>query len=53
MTARGYGVPLDRHEGERPRAEKWADHEGFHGIARYRAKKNAQSVDGPAGLRRS
>jgi hypothetical protein len=53
MTACGYGVPLYRYEGERPQIEEWADHEGSHGIARYRAKKNARSVDGPAGLRRS
>jgi predicted pyridoxine 5'-phosphate oxidase superfamily flavin-nucleotide-binding protein len=46
----GYGVPLMRHEGERPHQALWADKKlrtgGPEAIERYKAEKNALSVDG-------
>ena len=46
----GYGVPLMRHEGERPHQALWADKKlragGPDAIERYKAEKNARSIDG-------
>ena len=46
----GYGVPLMSYEGERPHAAAWADKKlrvgGEAEIERYKAKKNAVSIDG-------
>lgn len=46
----GYGVPLMRHEGERPHARRWTvgrlRKDGPDAIERYKAAKNARSIDG-------
>jgi predicted pyridoxine 5'-phosphate oxidase superfamily flavin-nucleotide-binding protein len=46
----GYGVPLMRYEGKRPHSDAWAAKQlrtgGPDAIARYRADKNAVSIDG-------
>jgi hypothetical protein len=46
----GYGVPLMRHEGERPHQALWADKKlragGPDAIEAYKAQKNAASIDG-------
>ena len=46
----GYGVPLMRHEGQRPHQALWAEKRlrtgGPDALDRYRAEKNAQSIDG-------
>jgi predicted pyridoxine 5'-phosphate oxidase superfamily flavin-nucleotide-binding protein len=46
----GYGVPLLRYEGTRPHSDAWAAKKlrtgGPDAIARYRAEKNAASIDG-------
>jgi hypothetical protein len=51
QTSCGYGVPLFTYEGERDTLIRWAEHKGEEGVARYRAEKNAVSMDGlPTGL---
>jgi predicted pyridoxine 5'-phosphate oxidase superfamily flavin-nucleotide-binding protein len=46
----GYGVPLMRYEGERPNARSWTlgrlRKDGPDAIERYKAAKNAHSIDG-------
>jgi predicted pyridoxine 5'-phosphate oxidase superfamily flavin-nucleotide-binding protein len=46
----GYGVPLMRYEGKRPHSDAWAEKQlrtgGPDALARYRADKNAVSIDG-------
>jgi predicted pyridoxine 5'-phosphate oxidase superfamily flavin-nucleotide-binding protein len=46
----GYGVPLMRHEGERPHQALWAEKKlrtgGPEAIEQYKAQKNAVSIDG-------
>ena len=46
----GFGVPLMRHEGERPHQEKWAAKRlrtgGPEALLDYQDEKNAQSIDG-------
>ncbi|NOG70100.1 pyridoxamine 5'-phosphate oxidase family protein [Roseicella sp. DB1501] len=51
QTSCGYGVPLFEHVGERRTLEDWARRKGEAGLADYRTKKNARSLDGlPTGL---
>jgi hypothetical protein len=47
----GYAVPLMRYEGERTQLGAWAERKGEAGLAEYRAKKNATSIDGLPALR--
>ena len=47
----GYGVPLYEYVGDRDQLAKWAEHKGPDGIREYRAKNNAESIDGLPGLR--
>ncbi len=47
----GYGVPLYEYVGERRQLTEWSQRKGADGIARYKAKKNRQSIDGLPGLR--
>jgi hypothetical protein len=46
----GFGVPLMRHEGERPHQEKWAAKRlrtgGLDALLDYQDEKNAESIDG-------
>ncbi len=46
----GYGVPLMTFVGHRENLDHWAETKGAQGMADYRAEKNAQSLDGLAGL---
>ena len=46
----GFGVPLLTYQGERPQLDAWAGAKGPDGLADYRAKKNAVSLDGLPGL---
>lgn len=48
----GYGVPVMRYERDRSQLDEWAQRKGEDGIARYRAEKNAASLDGLPGLPR-
>jgi len=45
-TSCGWGVPKMRLEGYRDGLEKWAAGKGPDGLAKYRAQKNAKSIDG-------
>ena len=42
----GFGVPLFQYTGERSQLEKWCEGKGEEGLAEYREKKNALSIDG-------
>lgn len=42
----GYGVPLYEYEGVRDALNSWAVKKGPEGLGRYRAEKNAASIDG-------
>ncbi|GAA6524477.1 hypothetical protein [Intrasporangium sp. DVR] len=42
----GYAVPLMSYEGDRDLLDSWAANRGPDGIVRYRAEKNATSIDG-------
>jgi len=42
----GFGVPLYDHVGPRETLEEWSQNKGVHGLADYRNKKNAASIDG-------
>lgn len=42
----GFGVPFYDYVGERDVLEKWAFHKGEEGVAEYKAKNNAVSIDG-------
>ena len=46
----GYGVPVLRFEHERSQLDQWAERKGSDGLARYRAQKNAESIDGLPGV---
>jgi len=51
QTSCGYGVPLFDYCGERPSLDNWALSKGEDGLAAYRRKENAVSIDGlPTGL---
>ncbi len=49
----GFGVPRFRFEGDRNQLELWAEKKGPDGIRTYHAAKNAESIDGIEGLRRT
>ncbi len=46
QTSCGFGIPLMRFEGHRDLLTAWAEKKGQDGLAEYRAKKNAMSIDG-------
>jgi hypothetical protein len=46
QTSCGFGVPGMRSLDERPDLMNWAEKKGEQGLAEYRAKKNAVSIDG-------
>lgn len=51
QTSCGYGVPLYDHAGDRDTLATWAEKKGEDGLRRYRAEKNAVSLDGlPTGI---
>lgn len=45
-TSCGYGVPNYEYKGERPSLINWAENKGEDGLADYRRKNNAVSLDG-------
>ena len=47
----GYGVPLFKYEGERSQLVDWAERRGDEGLAKYRAERNRDSIDGLPGFR--
>ena len=50
-TSCGFGVPVLDYQGERPALTRWAESKGEEGLASYRRKNNARSMDGlPTGL---
>jgi hypothetical protein len=51
QTSCGFGIPLYRHERDRPMLDAWAARKGPAGLAAYRRANNATSIDGlPTGL---
>lgn len=46
QTSCGYGVPLYRYEGDRPKLVQWAKRKGESGIQKYWHDKNLVSIDG-------
>jgi hypothetical protein len=42
----GYAVPLLKHETDRDLLDSWSANRGPDGLVRYRAEKNARSIDG-------
>ncbi len=42
----GYSIPFLRYDGERETLRKWSRKKGEDGMADYRAKRNAESIDG-------
>ncbi len=51
QTSCGYGVPTYEYKGERPSLINWAEAKGEDGLAAYRKKNNAVSIDGmPTGM---
>ena len=51
QTSCGYGVPLLDYRGERPSLTRWIESKGEEGLAEYRRRHNARSIDGlPTGL---
>ncbi len=42
----GYSIPFERYDGERETLRRWAVKKGEDGMADYRAKRNAESIDG-------
>jgi len=46
----GYAVPLMEFKSDRDALEKWAESKGEAGLSEYRAKTNAQSIDGLSAL---
>lgn len=42
----GYSIPFMRYDGERETLRRWAVKKGEDGMADYRAKRNAESIDG-------
>jgi hypothetical protein len=49
----GFGVPAYEYRGERSELVAYAEKQGQVALERYKAEKNAQSIDGLAGLRSS
>jgi len=47
----GYGVPLMRYEADRSQLSAWAERKGAAGLAEYRRKNNAASIDDLPGMR--
>lgn len=45
----GFGVPLYEYVGERDTLVRWAETKGADGLVKYRAERNARSVDGLPG----
>ena len=45
-TSCGYSIPLMAYEGPRTTLDDWAEGKGPDGLERYRAEKNATSIDG-------
>lgn len=50
-TSCGWGVPLYEFRGQREELDAWVAKKGPEGIADYRAKNNAASIDGLPGLK--
>jgi hypothetical protein len=48
QTSCGFGVPLLVYKKQRQQLTKWADKKGSNGLAEYRTKHNAKSIDGLA-----
>ncbi len=48
----GYGVPLYDFKGERDQLIRWAENKGKEGVAEYKERVNAQSLEGLPGLKR-
>jgi hypothetical protein len=46
----GFGVPLMKHDANRPHMRDWAQRKGPAGLEAYRKEKNARSIDGLPGL---
>ncbi len=46
----GYGVPFMTFEGHRRTADEWHARKGEEGVRQYWAEKNAESIDGLAGV---
>jgi hypothetical protein len=46
----GYAVPFLDYRGDRDTLDKWVEAKGAAGLEAYRREKNAQSIDGLAGL---
>jgi hypothetical protein len=46
QTSCGFAVPLMEFVGDRDLLPKWAEKKGVEGLAEYRRKKNARSIDG-------
>ncbi len=42
----GYSIPFMRYDGERETLRKWSRKKGEDGMADYRVKRNAESIDG-------
>ncbi len=42
----GFGVPLMEYQGDRPTLGQWAQRKGPEGLANYRERHNAMSIDG-------
>jgi hypothetical protein len=47
----GFGVPLFQYERQRDQMFAWAERKGEAGVEEYKRVKNAESIDGLAGLR--
>jgi hypothetical protein len=42
----GYGVPILKFERDRTQLPAWAEKKGEEGLAEYKRRKNAESIDG-------
>lgn len=49
-TSCGFGVPRYEYQGDRSQLFDWAEKKGHEGLERYKAEKNARSIDGLKGL---
>lgn len=49
-TSCGYGVPLMERPEDRPTLTEWAERKGPEAVAAYQADRNAESIDGLAGV---
>ena len=47
----GFGVPFYEYKGQRDDLVRWCEKKGPDGVAQYKQKKNAKSLDGLPGLR--